>query len=156
MRMQLDLDALKTESLGSILRECSFIPTDLVCVLFSLDGLNLNESADPVDKNNSRVVGAVPLEALLDAATSVVAEHVLQNELMLERKQLVSDGVFIPMLRYEHSIEHSQHSKISGGMIPPHDTGISTYPSSSYLDDNSSRLWNAMSQNTDGSSRIDV
>lgn len=157
--MQTDLDALKTASLGTILRDCGFRPVDFLCVLFSLDGLNLDDMSGPNDDNTARLVAAVPLQPLLEASTAVTGELDLQHVLKLERKQLVRDGVFIPMLRYEHSLEKSLSSKITGGIIPPTNTaGASIYPrsSASYIDDSSSRLGNAMSQVTDGSSRIDV
>ena len=157
LRMQSDLDALKSESLGTILRESDFRSADLLCVLFALENINLNETGEPFDENSLRLVSAVPLQPLLDATASVVGESDLQHELKLERKQLVRDGVFIPMLRYEHSLQSSQSTKISGGMIPPtHPAPLSKLQSSSFLEDNSSRLGNTMSQVTDGSSRIDV
>jgi hypothetical protein len=155
--MQTDLDALKTESLGSILRECQLRPADLLCTLFSLDGLELNGSpTDTIDENSIRLISSVPVHALLDAANAVIVEAELQHELKLERKQLVRDGVFIPMLRYEHSLENSRSSKISGGIVPPSDASAAPLYQSSYTTEDNSRLENTMSQATDGSSRIDL
>lgn len=155
IKMQSDLDALKTESLGSILRECNIRPADILCIVFSLENLKLNGMDEEIDESASRLISAIPVKALIDAAGTVIGDHELQQELKRERKQLIRDGVFIPMLRYEHSLEQSRGSRISGGIIP-HSASAPMYPSS-YADDNSSRVDFGQSQvSTEGSSRIDV
>lgn len=155
LRMQSDVDALKTESLGAILRDCGICPSDLLCVLFALENLILQTSEDQNESTVNRLVSAVPLPALHEASAVVQAEAELQRQLRAEREQLTRDGVFIPMLRYEHSLESS--TKISGGMVPQVQATVPIYHHSlPNLDDSGSRLGQSMSQATESSSRIDV
>ena len=147
-KLQTDLDALRSETLGNSLRECRIKYVDMLCILFSFENLELEGAGDVIVADTPRLYSVVPIQDLLAASATVSNEIEEQRKLTLERKELIRDGVFIPMLRYEHSMQHT-HSKISGGSIP--DTGAPTYPMSS-VDD----IEHAMSQVTEGSSRIDV
>jgi hypothetical protein len=109
-KMCTDLDALKSESLGSILRELNVSLEDLICVVF-------DESIDYSAIDGTPASG-VPLQVLKDAVLHAVNEPAVQQDIAVERRQLRADGVFIPMLRFGGS-GSTKEKMISGGRVIP-------------------------------------
>jgi hypothetical protein len=136
LHIQSDMDALKSEMLGSIINECGLTANDLLCILFSANDTHA------LDDSIERKLSILPLEVLKEASQRVMDERPLQEEIIRERKELLKDGVFIPMLRFEQTITGGSN-KISGGRIqrPLVQQSFSVDDSSmSYATDNSSRV----------------